>query len=587
VTATLTRPLALAALLSLGGCIDLLGAGPAPQCEVTADCNEAAGEVCAEGVCWGNPPPGHYAVAIGPPPGRPDLARNEIVELAIRNDGWMSELRVQPSVLLRGRIEASCELCRDGTSIAATIHVRRASLIPGGRELLLTSQSVADALTGDSFAIPVPPLEPGDPPYELTIEPSATAPLVPGGPTPAQLVPPLRALVDAEQLAAGVQVMLRPDDQRTISGRVLAATGVGIPNLRVVARGRVDPLRPLEVVSTIGTTDGQGRFALLLGAEALDVVDLEARPPAGVIAPTLTAHDRYIAGVEPIELRMPAIPATTRITLPIEVVDTGGTRSPVPQARVWLRTRLDTVDPAVAAVFTVSGETDATGRFTADVIAGAAGDAREYEARIAPPADAIAASRLEVIAIGAAGGELPALRLAQRSTLTGVIADHAGAPVGAVTVAAQPSLFFLWSLDGAAQQRLQDREQPSVVSNPDGTFTLWVDPAAAGQAAHYDLECEPAEMARVPRWTIPEVEASASRDLGVLRLPAAAHVRARVGDPGGAPLADAAVRIYEIVAEGAVCGADHAPKDCLPPAILRATARSDEDGVVRLVLPRP
>ena len=58
-------PLAVC-LLASAGCLSV-PEGPIPQCETSADCDRAHGEVCEEGVCWGNPPAGPFAAIVSPP----------------------------------------------------------------------------------------------------------------------------------------------------------------------------------------------------------------------------------------------------------------------------------------------------------------------------------------------------------------------------------------------------------------------------------------------------------------------------------------------------------------------------------------
>ena len=578
------------ALVSLTACIDVGDVEHFPtECDDTSDCNSGAGEVCDDGVCWGDPPPAQYAFVVGPPGERYDLVPTELTDVTIRADGLISDLVVAPAVTLHGRIEAECDGCRAGASIAATIHVRRAARFPGGPEYLSTTDSAALDAAGDSFAIPVPPIGELDPLYQVTILPSETEALFPDGPSPASVVPPLRMTVSLDELGYGLDVMMNADSVRTVAGQIVDSVGQGIPNMRVSALGRVDPLRPLERVSTIATTNEEGWFALLLGEDSLDVVDVVATPPAGAVAPTLLAHDYFIGAsqAEPLTMRMPNYPGAAHISVPVAYVDTNGTGNDVAGARVQLWTRIqDITDPSVEAIFQVDGFTDESGRFEADVIAGTGSDPREYEARVVPPAAAIAATTLDVIEVGESNAVLDTIELSQRSTLTGVLVDAQGKTIDGVTVSAVPSLYFLWSLEEDAQQRLTEREAPSNVTTPDGTFTIWVDPAVAGLPASYDLDCEPTEYSGVPRWTAAAIDGSASTDLGIVQLPDGAFVRGTVTDAQGMALPDAVVRVYEISSDFGVCIAENAPLNCQPPAILRASGRTDADGEVRLVLPR-
>ena len=64
-------------LTLLAGCLDV-PSGPDVECSTTSDCDSASGEICDEGVCWGNPPQGMYAVVISPPSSRKDLVPREL-----------------------------------------------------------------------------------------------------------------------------------------------------------------------------------------------------------------------------------------------------------------------------------------------------------------------------------------------------------------------------------------------------------------------------------------------------------------------------------------------------------------------------
>jgi len=580
----------VAGALLAGGCLDLAGPGTPPECSSTSDCNSSGGEICDEGVCWGDPPAAQYAIVVGPPPGRYDLAATEVTGVTIGADGWMSDTTADAAVQLHGSISAICSACREGVSIAATITVRRASSFPGGPDFLVTATSQADVTTGDSFSIPVPPIGTDDPPYQITIEPSATTPVAPDGPNAAEVVPPLRTTVDAAALGDALALVLEADTSRVINGHVLTEGGSGVAGMRVTAIGRVDPLRPLEPVSSTAQTGASGEFTLLLGADSLDVVDIRAVPAEGVIAPTLLARDQFI-GVSPsaVELRMPSFPGLVHVRMPVVYRETNGDQMPVPSARVQLETRLDDVlDPLRTATFTVTGLTDGAGWFEADLIPGS-DVSRAYTARIVPPAESIAASSTpeSPITVGTSGGVLQTVELTQRSTLTGTIADAAGEPVDGETVTAVPALTFMWSLDETAEDVLRDRTTATTLSHPDGSFTLWVDPALLGLPITYDLQVEPPELSDVPRWVFSGILGSTSQDIGVVQLPDAAHVRGSVFDPQGAPLPGAIVRIYEIPPENSgPCVAENAPSDCQTPAILRASGTADEAGIVRLVLPR-
>jgi hypothetical protein len=570
------------ALLLLSACV-VLPSESAPECVTSSDCNTAAGEECEEGVCWGDPPGGTFSAVLSPPAYRSDLVATEVSAVTIQPDGWLDPMSTAWPVALHGRIESSCGQCRQGVPIPATITVRRPSRIPGAPAFIASTSNDPFTPTLDSFSLLLPSIVEGDAPFVVTISPSETEPIGPDGPTPAELVPPLRVTVTQNDLDYGLALTLTADAIRTVHGRVIDAGGAGMAGMRVYAKGRVDPQLPLERVSTIATTDGNGDYLLVLGSDTLDVIDVVAEPPPGQVLPRLIAHDLFASSTDDLMLQMPPITGSTQVSIPVVYTDTNGTDSPVVNATVELSWIAQ--DSTFEAIYTVEGQTDEGGRFEAAVLAGTANAPRTYHVRITPSPDSITASKVDVVEV-AAGGDLPTERLDHGSTITGVVVDFDGAPVGGVTVSAKPSLSFLWSLDTESQSVVIDRGQPTTVSNPDGTFVLWVDPAASGIAAIYDLDIEPVDFAAVPRATVTGVDGSADQDLGVVFLPDAAHVRGIVTDPFGTALGDTQVRIYEVVTDLGACIEQNAPADCQPPAIVRGTGRSDDQGIVRLTLPR-
>ncbi|MBC7974559.1 MAG: hypothetical protein H7138_06190, partial [Myxococcales bacterium] len=143
-------------LALLAGCLSVPD-GVAPMCRSNDECDGARGEVCEEGVCWGNPPTGMFAAVISPPSARRDAVPRELPPFTLSPDGWMGELRLDPPVLLGGRVVAYCPApmtgC-DATPIAATVTVSRRSLFGGGPGF----KTIANVEGGaDSFSIALPP----------------------------------------------------------------------------------------------------------------------------------------------------------------------------------------------------------------------------------------------------------------------------------------------------------------------------------------------------------------------------------------------------------------------------------------------
>src|SRR5947208_906555 len=106
---------------------------PGVMCESTSDC--ASGEVCQEGVCWGDPPMGTFAATLAPPAARADLVSSDIPLLVIPQNGWLDSLELAAPVTVTGRVEAYCapssQTC-DTSSLGARITFTRKSSFAGG-----------------------------------------------------------------------------------------------------------------------------------------------------------------------------------------------------------------------------------------------------------------------------------------------------------------------------------------------------------------------------------------------------------------------------------------------------------------------
>ena len=185
----------------LVGCLEVPDGGPT-ECRVSNDCNTGAGEVCNEGVCYGNPPAGVFAATLAPPIDRIDIVSTEIPMLSISPDGWLGNdgsLVVEAPVAISGRVEAYCPAGTCPTlSIEAEVRVTRPSRFLGGPTLRLSTHAEGGKPRGtDTFTLLVPRLHPGDEPYVLTIDPEGGGKVPPahGGEDPAQKVPPMRVVL--------------------------------------------------------------------------------------------------------------------------------------------------------------------------------------------------------------------------------------------------------------------------------------------------------------------------------------------------------------------------------------------------------
>src|SRR5699024_5276000 len=95
--------------LLAGGCIDSVDDGAPPMCRDSSDCDSAHGEVCDEGVCWGDPPDDiTFAAVLVPPDDRTDLPVAVIPALSIAADGTIVGLVFPQAITVSGRVLLAC-----------------------------------------------------------------------------------------------------------------------------------------------------------------------------------------------------------------------------------------------------------------------------------------------------------------------------------------------------------------------------------------------------------------------------------------------------------------------------------------------
>jgi len=582
---------AFLALALVAGCLKVPGSEPAPMCYSKDDCDAAAGEVCDEGVCWGAAPDSDYAAVIGPPyTTRSDLVATEIPNVSIALDGWMQNLQVESAVTLTGVVRLACVLggpdCNDAVAVPAAVRVTRGSRIPGGPGFDTTTDSVPGSEGELSFALALPPPGPDDPPYQLTITPAFVED--DASINPAEIAPPLHfTLAKGAELDA-LDIILGAGPLRRVSGRVVDAAGHGLARWRVIANGRWDDADPLAQVSTVGFTDAEGRFQIFLAADAKPVIDVKATPPSSMPAPTLRLHDFDASGADENagDLRVPSFSDPVPYTVPVIGYETDGSEVPVVGAKVWLRTEVsDGLGRAnLTAVHEVEGDTDENGEVHVQLLRGAPASGRTYTLRIHPPPESkLATVYDQPLTIGPNSGYTEQVRVPDRVAIIGVVVDSAGVPVEGVNVVARPALHFNWRIDDGLRSQLASVVPPTTQTTSDGSFILFVDPDVAGLEPQYDLECDPAAGSLQPRWTRRDVGAGSDVEI---RLPEPAYVRGRVVDVNGERIGGAEVRILA-PAQTEPCPASLPDAvDCDTPAEILAFEQSDDDGVVRLVLPR-
>lgn len=581
----------------LGGCLSVPDES-APMCVKTSDCDHARGEVCVDGTCYGNPPPGPFAAVISPPSNNVGLVSRELPNVDIPKDGDLGAFTLERPVTYTASLRARCEpgIACENLPVGATVTVMRASAFAGGPGF--RSVTTVDANAG-TFQLAVPASTDDDPPFVVTIVPDGRND--PDLVTAAQLVPPRRTTLPFKDGA----IDLGSFTPVTISGAITNANAVPLPGYRVVALGRWDAASPPTEVSTVAYTKLDGRYRLVLADGLIGPVEVVAKQVpvgSGPTPPTLhlggVPSDTESAGNN---LVVPAYGAPITRMIAISGADVGGTSPAVAGARVTITGGIPADQPGASYTkLVVEATTDAEGKATVQLYDGPL--APSYRLAVVPPAGAEAGVLYDHVLFPYGApvtmGSDP-LRLRQRVALRGMIHDQDGAPVADVAVTARPSLRFQWSLAPGVQAFLAAIPPATTVTMPSGEFVVWVDPVLADVWGHYDLAFEPSGAMgtsgpRAPSWSVTELEiphdpTQAPVTLPPVRMPDAAFVRAKLRDRDGAPIEGAELKLFRLSsAPTALCGdVMYPPSMCPVPAQIAGRNASTRDGKVQLILQRP
>lgn len=585
---------AIAAALGLAaGCV-VQDPSSTPMCLKTTDCD--VGEVCGEDrICYGNPPSLPLSLILEPPSTRTDLAPVEVVSFSATAQGDFGAVFTAP-LTLSGRVVLADAPER---SISAQLVLRRASRIPGGPDLVVSTTSTG-GLEGDSpsFQVRVPPVLEGES-YTVTIFPDATAPAEsPESPSPAELAPPYRRTGFA--FATDVSGLVFPlggaDGQpgkKLIRGRVRDASGNGVAGYDARAYGRFSAADPVELASSRATTDAKGTFEISVPATWVD--DFEVRlTPLGdlalpiVVLPVVHVDDPVDATpvvTELGEISLPPLSAPQPYAVHAAGTAPGGGTHALGDATVTMTTVLvDTPDRRV--IYRASGVVDAEGDAQLLLVPGTANQARAYLVDVAPAPGSPNAQRWAVpVDIGPPTRtiELPVAPL--RVLVAGSLLDENLTPAAGVTLRATPTDEVALELIAEPTLRQTEVRWPETQTDREGHFALWLDLDVAEIPMGYVLSFEPPVGSLLPRFTLtdffPLPDATGGDPLGQVTLPEAAYARGVPTDPRGAPVPGATLRVYERVVPVKPCTVS-----CQPRAILRSQATVDESGTVRLVLPR-
>jgi hypothetical protein len=580
--------LSTTASLAIAGCISLPPITQ-PMCETNADCDTANGEICGEGVCWGDPPEGMYAVRIGPPPDRDDLVPTEITAVEIHDNGWIqTPLVLETALVVSGTVSLDCPAganCPEPLAgLAAQVTISRPARIRGGPAFIASATTTAES---PAFAIKIPRGLPGEE-YFVTASP---------------IRDPMRPQLD--RVAPGRLVIFPTDtpppldlrlgaELNLVTGVVTDAGGVGIRDARVVVRGRWEATGPEVELSSIGTTDQAGRFDVFLPSSPIDpAARLVVTPHTvyGEVQPTLI-HELTVTG-DPVitvtgSLVMPDYPEPQLVTIPIRGTSTEGDYEPIAGAQVTLVgeeliERFPPTLPPVVARIEATGTTDPQGNVQLFLIPSS--EDLAYQLHVKPPPASGAAQYAGVygaaINVDAGSSTLAEVYVANQVAIRGqLLGFHDGQPAEGMVVTATANRGFAGTLVEDLQRELAEAVPTSETTNSDGSFAIFVDPEIAGVPVVYDVRFEPSANTLLPIWQPDpiEIDPVSGYDLGTRTLPAAAYVRGDIKDADEARIGGADVRLYTIPALIVACDT------CPDAAVLRAHATSGLSGVVHLVL---
>ena len=569
------------------GCLSL-PAATVPACETDSDCNQAAGEVCDEGVCWGNPPKGKFSAIVGPPASAQNRVPAEYREFAMPDHGWLGDLVVDSTVTLSGELTFICAMpttCGDmqGSSIVVT----RPSRIPGAppfRSVVNVKSGPNDTITYE-MKVPRTNHALGDEPYQVTIIPNAQSTEIGTAPRLAML-PPLRTTIDA---TADMRQNLTVDGTalQTLAGKITAANGIGLPGYRVSARGRWADDTVISDVSTVVDTDINGNYLLLLSPNIAGGVEVIAEPiTAG--AGILTAKVRTLSqNNSNIDIEVPSR-LTTPTLVRFKLLGTTGSGEVVPIAGAVVSMSaaianplIPTYDSGIRLGGTATSDADGVAQLL--LIGSREGTFIDYALQIQPPATsqfrAVFGERFAV-------SDAFTRQLEPRIAVRGVVANSSGAPLANVAVTARPNADYLATLEPDAQAFAAQLALGTATSDKAGEFVIWIDPPLV-TASTYDLSFEPPDDADAPRWSVAQAVMPTTRttsmNAGPFIAPEAARVHGRITDPTGRALGGGELRIFR---QGEVHTCRTSAATCVSAAVLLGRGTADDDGIVRLTLPR-
>lgn len=524
------------------------GGDTGQKCNGDGEC--APGEACMMSSCI---PRGTgaalWAVEVRPNVESP-FASSEAPSL--RFGGAPVELRAQALATLPGQVE----LVEGGGALGADVVASVPSSIPGRPEQQFEAPAGALGGVGNAmFALGVP---------ANLVGRTAILRVLPKPPAD-RMIPPLSLTA-----ALTPDLLIKvppPGEMARIDGTLLNAVGVPLEGFRVTAT-RAD-----RTVSTVGETNAAGKFRVALtddpaGMGSPIFVELGAAP-GGAAQPQLRTFAIPVKKTVDLgDLQMPAY----GVALPFRFRVTGpGGKKAEHGATVTFRRELE---GAVGgrAVYVREGTTLPDGNLDVLLLPGPASGTWRYDITVVPRAGSDLAVTCTSRDVGPTGGVLPALELAEKASLEGIVRAADGTRASGVKVLAS-------RVPGSAVPGCSGPVtslDATDVSDKMGYYVLRLDPGL------YKVEAEPSTSAAWPRKTESDLvvgvaNATASHDI---TLPDGALVEGVIKGPDGSMAVNAEASFYTVDCAGTdPCDPKRAR------ALLRGKAQSGADGRFRVVLP--
>lgn len=433
------------------------------------------------------------------------------------SSGLNFDIALRGTVTFSGHVQAA-----SGGTLGGLLE---AQLHPtGSTQVVLpsTSNSLQAVVTGAQFSLAVIPGV-----YDMSFSPSQSS----GQPVPPQNLDAYPVLADTRYTLAYPDTSLI-----TLMGTVLSQDNPRTPVTGALVTGLGATATGETLDSTRGMSDGHGAYALtyLPGATHYDIAVHPGTAPSGnPVVPTMSFSGITLSGTPP---ALPDLVLNVADTVCATLAVVDSQRQPVANAALFLDGTVGT--GTVQGTFSATGTTDGAGQASMALFPGT------YIVNVIPSSQSSRSAITIPVCVLAAGATVPtacAQSVHDQETLTlslgdlvpasGRLLSHLGAPVPNARVS------FIPYTDAG-------RRQFAGLTQADGSYSLGIDPPAAGAATlQYEVEVEPDASSGLPRHR--ELLLVGTEALHHdIQLFAPSFVYGRVLDPQGSPLSDVTIALY-------------------------------------------